>query len=93
LCQRYFYIFDSTGLSDLLPFKSPYATGTPPNTTASVAHFHPVTMRASPDIIATVNGGTINRKTSNNKVVVFQMASTNSNEAYAVTSYTANAEL
>ena len=93
LCQRYFYIFDSTGLDDLLYFRSPYATGTPPNTTASVAHFHPVTMRASPDIIATVNGGTINRKTSSNKVVVFQMASTNINGAYAVTSYTANAEL
>ena len=93
LCQRYFYKFDTTDLDDALYFKSPYATGTPPNTTASVAHFHPVTMRASPDIIATVNGGTLNRKTSNNKVVVFQMATTSINNAYNVTLYTADAEL
>ena len=94
LCQRYFYSYDTTGLSDVLYAKSPYVHGAP-NTSASVAHYHPITMRAAPttaDITATPST-TYSRVTATNQVIVFQWGSVGSGEVRSITNYTASVEL
>jgi len=92
LCQRYYYQYSSTGLSDLVYLKSPYVSSFP-NSSASLAMYFPTTMRAAPTISGTLNSGSINRQTSMTDHAVFQMSSTSGSTAYAITSYTATAEL
>jgi hypothetical protein len=92
LCQRYYYQYSSTGLSDNVYMKSPYVSSFP-NSSASVAMYFPTTMRAAPTMSATLNTGSVSRQTSMTNHAVFQMASTSGATAYAVASYTATAEI
>ena len=92
LCQRYYYQYSSTGLGDNVYFKSPYVSSFP-NSSASLAMYFPTTMRAAPTMSGTLNSGSINRQTSMTDHAVFQMGSTSGATAYAITSYTATAEL
>jgi hypothetical protein len=92
LCQRYFYQYSSTGLSDNVYLKSPYVSSFP-NSSASVAMYFPTTMRAAPTMSGTLNTGSISRQSSMPNHAVFQMGSTSGATAYAITSYTATAEL
>jgi len=96
MCQRYYYQFSSTGLSDYAYAYTPYSPATYtslPNTSASMPMYFPVTMRAAPTVTGTPNVGSLNRSTSTTGLVVFQYSSTSSGSAYAVTAYTATAEL
>jgi hypothetical protein len=70
---------------------TPYASGTPPNTSASVGYTFPVTMRANPTMVGV--GLSLNRFTSSIHNAVAQMSSTVSNAAYSLASWTADAEL
>ena len=88
-CQRYFFSWNSTGLTDNLYIRSPYASGTPPNTSASVAYTFPVTMRAAPTMATTYN---FSRFTASVHNAVAQIGSTSQGNAYATTSWTADAE-
>ena len=96
LCQRYYYQFSNSGLSDNVYAYSPYSPASYtslPNTSASMPMFFPVTMRTAPTVSGTPNAGSLNRATSTTGLVVFQWSSTLANSAYAVTAYTATAEL
>ena len=92
LCQRYYYQYSSTGLSDSVYMKSPYVSSFP-NSSAAAAMYFPTTMRAAPTMSATLNTGSVSRQTSMTDHAVFQMASTSGSQAYSVASYTATAEL
>jgi len=93
-CQRYFYRWYSSGLSDNLYISTPYASGTPPNTSASVAYTFPVTMRVNPTMTA-ISGSAVsnlNRFTSSVHNATAQHASTSSNAALSLDSWTADAD-
>ena len=94
-CQRYFYKWNSGGLSDNLYLSTPYASGTPPNTSASVAYTFPVTMRERPSMTALTGSAVsnLNRFTSSVHNAVAQQASTGSNAALSLDSWTADAEI
>ena len=89
-CQRYFYSWSSSGLSDNYYLFSPYVSS-PPNSSASIGYFFPVTMRANPSMVGT--GLSLNRFTSNLNGAVAQLASTSSASAYSLSGFTASAEL
>ena len=89
-CQRYFYSWTSSGLSDNIYIRSPYSTGTPPNSSASASYTHPVTMRANPTMTTTYN---FSRFTASIHNAVAQIGTTSAGNAYATTSFTADAEL
>ncbi len=93
-CQRYFYSWTSSGLSDNLYISSPYASGTPPNTSASVAYTFPVTMRANPTMSALTGSAVsnLNRFTSSLHNATAQQASTSSNAALSLDTWTADAD-
>lgn len=93
--QRYFYSWTSSGLTDNLYIRSPYASGTPPNTSASVAYTFPVTMRANPTMTALTGSAVsnLNRFTSSIHNATAQQASTSSNSALSLDTWTADAEL
>ena len=95
LCQRYFYAWTSSGLSDNLYIKSPYASGTPPNTSASVVYTFPVTMRSNPTMTALTGSAVsnLNRFTSSIHNASVQHASTSSGGAISLDTWTAAAEL
>jgi hypothetical protein len=90
LCQRYYYSWSSSGLSDNYYFYSPYVTS-PPNTTAAVGYFFPVTMRANPTMVGT--GLTLARFTANQAGAVAQLGTTSGATAYSLSTFTASAEL
>ena len=94
-CQRYFYSWTSSGLSDNLYIGTPYASGTPPNTSASVAYTFPVTMRANPTMTALTGSGVsnLNRFTSSVHNATMQHGSTASSAALSLDTWTADAEL
>ena len=94
-CQRYFYSWTSSGLSDNLYIGTPYASGSPPNTSASVAYTFPVTMRANPTMAALTGSGVsnLNRFTSSIHNATMQHGSTSSNAALSLDTWTADAEL
>ena len=95
LCQRYYFDWVSSGLSDNIYLSTPYATGTPSNSSASAPFTFPVTMRANPSMTA-VSGtavANLNRFTSSTHNAVMQHASTTSGNAYSLTAWTADAEL
>ena len=94
-CQRYFYSWTSSGLSDNLYLSTPYASGTPPNTSASVAYTFPVTMRGNPTMTALTGSAVsnLNRFTSSTHNATAQQASTSSNAALALDTWTADAEI
>jgi hypothetical protein len=89
--QRYFMSWNSSGLSDNIYLVTPYATGTPSNSSASAPFKFPVTMRANPTMNGT--GLSLSRFTSNGDTAVMQMGSTSSGNAYSLSAYTADAEL
>lgn len=95
LCQRYFYKWTSTGLSDQYNFYSPYSPAQVsaglPNSSAISPHTFPVTMRASPTMTTTISSGSLNRQTSTPFGFVAQMASTSTGTHYP-TQYLADAE-
>ena len=90
MCQRYYYSWSSSGLSDNYYFYSPYVSS-PPNTTASVGYFFPVTMRANPTMVGT--GLTLARFTANQAGAVAQLGTTSGATAYSLSAFTATAEL
>jgi len=90
MCQRYYYSWSSSGLSDNYYFYSPYVSS-PPNTTASVGYFFPVTMRANPTMVGT--GLTLARFTANQAGAVAQLGTTSGATAYSLSTFTASAEL
>ena len=96
LCQRYFYKWTSTGLSDMYNFYSPYSPAQVsaglPNSSAISPHTFPVTMRAAPTMTTTISSGSLNRQTSTPFGFVAQMASTSTGTHYP-TQYLADAEL
>lgn len=96
LCQRYFYKWINTGLSDQYNFYSPYTPAQVsaglPNSSAIRPMTFPVTMRAAPTMTTTLNTGTLNRQTSTPFGFVAQMGSTSNGTAY-ITQYLAAAEL
>lgn len=91
-CQRYYYQYSYSGLSDSAYFRSPYVSSAP-NSSAAVEMYLPTTMRVAPTVSGTLNAGSLNRQTSTTNMVVFQMASSSGANAYTVTNYTATAEL
>jgi len=88
--QRYYYSWVSSGLTDNIFIRSPYATGTPPNSSASAAYTFPVTMRANPTITTTYN---FSRFTASIHNAVAQIGTTSAGNAYAATEWQADAEL
>jgi len=90
-CQRYFMSWNSSGLSDNIYIVTPYATGTPSNSSASAPFTFPVTMRANPTMAGT--GLSLSRFTANTHNAVMQMGSTSAGNAYALSAWTADAEL
>lgn len=94
-CQRYFYAWTSSGLSDNIYIKSPYASGSPPNTSAAAVYTFPVTMRANPTMTALTGSAVagLNRFTSSVHNASIQHASTSSNQALSLDTWTADAEL
>ena len=89
-CQRYFYAWNDTNLSDNYHFYSPYVSS-PPNSSAQLGYFFPTTMRANPSMTGV--GLSLNRFTANPYGGVAQLSSTSGASAYALTSWTADAEL
>jgi len=89
-CQRYYYSWSSSGLSDNYYHYSPYVSS-PPNSSASVGYFFPVTMRANPTMVGT--GLSLNRFTANQNGAVSQLGSTSGATAYSLSAFTATAEL
>jgi hypothetical protein len=89
-CQRYYYSWSSSGLSDNYFLYSPYVSS-PPNSSASVGYFFPVTMRANPTMAGT--GLSLNRFTANQAGAVAQLGSTSGATAYSLSAFTASAEL
>jgi len=96
LCQRYFYKFINTGLSDQFNFYSPYSpaqiTAGLPNSSGICPMTFPTTMRASPTVATTISGGTLNRQTSTPFGYVAQIGTTSTGTHY-ITQYLATAEL
>jgi len=96
LCQRYFYKWINTGLSDQYNFYSPYSpaqiTAGLPNSSAICPMTFPTTMRAAPTVATTLSGGTLNRQTSTPFGYVAQMGTTSTGTHY-VSQYLADAEL
>ncbi|MAW84883.1 MAG: hypothetical protein CL832_10920 [Crocinitomicaceae bacterium] len=88
--QRYYYSWVSSGLSDNIYIRSPYSTGTPPNSSASASYTFPVTMRANPTMTTTYN---YSRFTASIHNAVAQIGTTSANNAYASTEWQADAEL
>ncbi len=95
LCQRYFYSWTSSGLSDNVYITSPYASGSPPNTSASATYTFPVTMRSNPTMSALTGSAVsgLNRFTSSIHNASVQHASTVNNAALSLDTWTAEAEL
>jgi hypothetical protein len=97
LCQRYYYQFSASGLSDNACAYSPYSPASYaalPNSSAILPMYFPVTMRGVPQVVGTPNTGSINRSTATTGMVVFQWASpTTANSVYYISAYTASAEL
>ena len=92
-CQRYYYAYSNSGLSDTPYFRSVYVSS-PPNSSAACDMYFPTTMRIAPTTITSVlNSGSVSRQTATTNMVVFQLASTAGGGAYNVTSYTVSAEL
>jgi len=91
LCQRYFMSWNSSGLTDNIYLVTPYATGTPSNSSASAPFTFPVTMRANPTMAGT--GLSLSRFTANTHNAVMQMGSTSAGNAYSLSAWTADAEL
>jgi hypothetical protein len=89
-CQRYYYSWSSSGLSDIYAFRSPYVSS-PPNSSASVGYFFPVTMRSNPSMVGT--GLSLNRFTANQHGAIAQLSSTSGASAYSLSDFTASAEL
>ena len=89
-CQRYYYSWSSSGLSDNYFLYSPYVSS-PPNSSASVGYFFPVTMRANPTMAGT--GLSLSRFTANQDGAVAQLGSTSGATAYSLSAFTASAEL
>ena len=89
-CQRYYYSWVSSGLSDNIYLTSPYATGTPPNTSISASYTFPVTMRANPTMTTTYN---VSRFTASVHNACAQISSSSVNNAYALTEFQSDAEL
>ena len=96
-CQRYYYKYDHSGLSDAVYLTSPYSAashdGSLPNSSQSGAYWLPVPMRANPTCTATLSAGSASRVTSNGRVVVVQQSSSTANQAIYATIVTADAEL
>ena len=93
LCQRYYYAYSNSGLSDTPYFRSVYVSS-PPNSSAACDMYFPTTMRIAPTTITSVlNSGSVSRQTATTNMVVFQLGSTAGAGAYNVTSYTVSAEL
>ncbi len=90
-CQRYFMSWNSSGLTDNIYLSTPYATGTPSNSSASAPFTFPVTMRANPTMAGT--GLSLSRFTANTHNAVMQMGSTSAGNAYSLSAWTADAEL
>ena len=95
-CQRYFYKWINTGLSDHYNFYSPYTpaqvTAGLPNSSAISPMTFPTTMRAAPTVTGTLASGGLNRATSTPFGVVLQVASTGTGTNYP-TAFSATAEL
>ena len=95
-CQRYFYKWTSSGLSDHYNFYSPYTpaqvTAGLPNSSAISPMTFPTTMRAAPTVTGTLASGGLNRATSTPFGVVLQVASTGTGTNYP-TAFSATAEL
>ena len=95
-CQRYFYKWINTGLSDQYNFYSPYSPAQIiaglPNSSAISPMTFPTTMRAAPTVTGTVASGSLNRATSTPFGVVLQMATTGSGTNYP-TAFSATAEI
>jgi hypothetical protein len=95
-CQRYFYKWTSSGLSDHYNFYSPYTpaqvTAGLPNSSAISPMTFPVTMRAAPTVTGTLASGGLNRATSTPFGVVLQVASTGTGTNYP-TAFSATAEI
>ena len=89
-CQRYYYSWVSSGLSDNIYLTSPYATGTPPNTSISAAYTFPVTMRANPTMTTTYS---VSRFTASVHNACAQISSSSVNNVYALTEFQSDAEL
>ena len=83
--------WNSSGLSDNIYIVTPYATGTPSNSSASAPFTFPVTMRANPTMAGT--GLSLSRFTANTHNAVMQMGSTSAGNAYSLSAWTADAEL
>jgi hypothetical protein len=98
LCQRYFYAYSNTGLSDQSYAFSPYSPATYtslPNSSASIPFYLPVTMRSAPTVSALSGGSaaSVNRSTASVNQVTLQWSSTSSGSVYYVASFIASAEL
>ena len=94
LCQRYYYAWTSSGLSDNHYLQSPYGYrgSSPPNATGAAHHEFPTTMRTNPTVAGTASWS-IARLTGNINGLTVQIATLASGNAYYLTSYTADAEL
>ena len=90
-CQRYYYKWSSSGLSDNIYVASPYVSS-PPNSSASAAYTFPVTMRANPTMGGAV-GLSLSRFTASVNNAVAQIGSSSGANAFALTAWTADAEL
>lgn len=90
-CQRYYYKWSSSGLSDNIYVRSPYVSS-PPNSSASAAYTFPVTMRANPSMGGVV-GLSLNRFTASVNNAVAQIGSSSGSNAFALTAWEADAEL
>ena len=92
LCYRYYWQWSNSGLGDNTYFKSPYVSSAP-NSSAYSEMYFPVVMRAAPTLVGVINSGSINRQTSTTNMGVWQISSSSGATAYAITSFTATAEL
>ena len=98
-CLRYHYEYTTSGLDDMPAyFSTPYSPasqdGSLPNSSAILTVVHPVPMRAVPTHPSTtVNTGSLSRDTATIYHTVYQIGSTTSDSAQAVTAATITAEL
>jgi hypothetical protein len=94
LCQRYYYSWVASGLSDNHYLQSPYGYrgASPPNATGAAHHEFPTTMRANPSVTGTASWS-IARITGNTNGLSVQIATLAQNNAYYITAYTADAEI
>ena len=98
-CLRYHYEYTTSGLEDMPAyFSTPYSPasqdGSLPNSSAILTVVHPVPMRAVPTHPSTtVNTGSLSRDTATIYHTVYQIGSTTSDSAQAVTAATITAEL